>query len=58
MILSCFRCGGDMGAGAKFQDKKYGDGKRVHNERARSGTGATEYRCTVCETSRPAKVGL
>jgi len=30
--------------GAKFQDKKYGKGKRVHNERKKKG----ESRCTVC----------
>jgi hypothetical protein len=58
MILSCFRCSDNSGAGARYQDKKYGDGKRVHNERARSGTGATEYRCTVCEASRSAKAAL
>lgn len=58
MILSCFRCSDNSGAGAKFQDEKYGDGKRVHNECAKSGTGAIQYRCTVCETTRPAKAGL
>jgi hypothetical protein len=57
MILSCFRCADNSGAGAKFQDKTFGDGKRVHNERAKSGTGPIEYRCTVCETSRSAKRG-
>ena len=58
MILSCFRCSANTGAGAKFQDEKYGDGKRVHNECAASGTGPIEYRCTICEATRTAKASL
>jgi hypothetical protein len=58
MILSCFRCSDNSGAGAQFQSGKYGDGKRVHNECAKSGTGAIEYRCTVCEAQRTAKAAL
>ena len=27
-----------------FQDKRYGKGRRVHNEAGKQG----EYRCTVC----------
>jgi hypothetical protein len=55
MVLSCFRCAANQGAGAKFQDREYGDGKRVHNECNKSGGGATVYRCSVCETERTAK---
>jgi len=55
MVLSCFRCADNTGAGAKFQDKMYGDGKRVHNECAKSGNGPVQYRCTVCKTERSAK---
>ena len=55
MILSCFRCSDNQGAGAKFQDATYGDGKRVHNECAKSGTGSVKFRCTVCKTERTAK---
>jgi hypothetical protein len=58
MILSCFRCSDNTGAGAKFQDKKYGDGKRVHNECAKSGTGPVQHRCTICKTERGAKAAL
>lgn len=56
MILSCFRCSDNQGAGAKFQDKAYGDGKRVHNECAKAGTGLIQFRCTICEAKRAAKV--
>lgn len=55
MILSCFRCRDNAGAGAKFQDKTHGDGRRVHNERAKSGNGPIQFRCTICEASRSAK---
>ncbi|MCK9267229.1 MAG: hypothetical protein M0P14_00775 [Alkaliphilus sp.] len=31
-----------------FQDKKYGNGKRLHNKaRGKGGTGC-QWRCTVC----------
>jgi len=33
----------------KWQDKKYGKGMRVCNETA-GGSGAKQYRCTVCKT--------
>lgn len=55
MILSCFRCANNSGDGAAFQDAEHGDGKRVHNECAKAGTGAIQYRCTICKTERPAK---
>lgn len=55
MILSCFRCSDNSGAGAKFQDEAHGDGRRVHNECAKSGTGPIQFRCTVCKAERPAK---
>lgn len=55
MILSCFRCTDNLGAGATYQDKAYGDGKRVHNECAKSGTGPIQFRCTVCGAERPRK---
>jgi hypothetical protein len=55
MILSCFRCADNTGAGAEFQNKVYGSGNRVHNECAKSGTGPVQYRCTICKTERPAK---
>jgi len=31
----------------EYQDKVYGKGNRVHNEKKPKGT-AKEYRCTVC----------
>jgi hypothetical protein len=38
IILSC-------SCSSEFQDKRYGHGKRVHNEMAKDGA-----RCTVCGT--------
>lgn len=42
MVLKC-RCESD------YQDKRYGNGNRVHNE----ANGKTDtYRCTVCGAER------
>jgi hypothetical protein len=35
----------------EYQDKKYGEGKRVHNLKI-PGTGPQEYVCTVCRKER------
>jgi len=32
----------------EYQDKKYGNGNRVHNALARKSGQPQEYRCTVC----------
>ncbi len=56
MILSCFRCSDNMGAGAEFQNEAHGHGKRVHNECAKKSNMPIQYRCTVCKTERPAKM--
>ena len=32
----------------EYQDKIYGKGKRVHNEKKPKNAGTKEYRCTVC----------
>ena len=32
----------------KDQDKRYGDGKRVHNAAKKHPTSAGGWRCTVC----------
>jgi hypothetical protein len=52
MILSCFRCRDDQGRGAKFQDKRYGKGMRVHNATAKRTGNVRYYRCSVCKTER------
>ena len=31
-----------------YQDRKYGQGRRVHNIGGGGGAGAKKYRCTVC----------
>jgi hypothetical protein len=53
MILSCFRCRDNTGRGAKYQDRMYGKGMRVHNAMAKSGN-TRSYRCTVCGNERSA----
>lgn len=55
MILSCFRCTDNAGAGAEFQNKVFGHGKRVHNKCAKKARLPIQYRCTICKTERPVK---
>lgn len=35
----------------KWQDKRYGKGKRVHNETTKGD--AERWRCTVCSRTQP-----
>ena len=35
----------------KYQDKKYGNGRRVHNK-IQSGANIEAFRCTVCEKEK------
>jgi hypothetical protein len=39
----------------EFQDKKYGNGMRVHNYalKLRSNGGKPGYRCTICKNEKP-----
>lgn len=41
--IKILHCSCDLGDGAKYQDKKYGNQKRVHN-----GCKDDKFRCTVC----------
>lgn len=41
MILGCT-------CSHKYQDEKYGKGKRVHNPKKKTADGTTRYCCTVC----------
>lgn len=36
----------------KFQDKRYGQGERVHNKVVNKTTGKDEWICTVCENRK------
>lgn len=54
MILSCFRCADSSAAGAKYQDRVYGKGKRVHNPTDKRIASKRKYRCTVCMNERTA----
>lgn len=35
-----------------YQDRRYGKGRRVHNEMRTQKDKSKEYRCTVCGTQR------
>lgn len=48
-ILRCSKCENDTGSAAIYQNKKYGNGKRVCNKISSSKATSTQYRCTVCE---------
>lgn len=48
MILHCPKCENDQSRAAKYQNKKYGNGKRVHNAKKSDGGS----RCTVCGNER------
>ena len=38
---------------SEYQDKKYGKGKRVHNETTKGkGVSGVIYRCTVCGSEK------
>jgi len=50
MIKKCEVCRDDRRAGAKYQDKTYGPGFRVHNPQG--GKNRDKCRCTVCGTTR------
>lgn len=52
MVLSCFRCSGSTSPAAAFQDKRFGTGKRVHNETGKRMASKVIYRCTICESER------
>lgn len=52
MILSCFRCQSNTGAGAAYQNKQYGEGVRVHNATTSRQGGKLLYRCTICGNER------
>ncbi len=52
MILSCFRCQTNEGNGAAFQNERYGDGMRVHNETDKRIACKLIYRCTICNHER------
>jgi len=54
MILSCFRCRDDSRRGAKYQDKLYGKGRRVHNPTQKRVGNQRYYRCSICENERTA----
>lgn len=44
-ILSC-NCKHD------YQDKTYGEGKRVHNSLKATATGIIKWKCTVCNDEK------
>lgn len=37
---------------SKYQDKKYGEGKRVHNKAKSPDKNDIAWRCTVCGTKK------
>lgn len=49
MIKHCTKCHDYRSAGAQFQDKAHGVGKRVQNPI--QGKSTKQYRCTICEST-------
>lgn len=45
--MAIVNCGGTH-CKSEYQDKLYGRGKRVANQKSHQGQGSKEYRCTVC----------